>query len=96
MDRLKVIFLGFTLIGLVFSQSFEKLSPKVKEFVIISDDEFTSAYIEKGKLLEKEGKYNEAINNYKISIRLNEPNSFIIMRIGLCYLKLKNYKLCVF
>jgi hypothetical protein len=38
MDRLKVIFLGFTLIGLVFIQSFEKLSPKVKEVVIISDD----------------------------------------------------------
>ena len=63
------------------------------EFAIISDDEFTSAYIEKAKLLEKEGKFNEAIDNYKISIRLNEPNSFIILRIGLCYIKLGNYKI---
>ena len=62
------------------------------EFAIISDDEFTSAYIEKAKVLEK-GKYNEAIDHYKISIRLNEPNSFIILRIGLCYLKLGNYKI---
>ncbi|MED5269287.1 MAG: hypothetical protein VX406_00450 [Bacteroidota bacterium] len=63
------------------------------DFAIISDDEFTSAYIEKGKVLEKEKKYNEAIDNYKISIQLNEPNSFVIYRIGLCYLNLDNYKL---
>ena len=42
---------------------------------------------------EKEKKYNEAIDNYKISIQLNEPNSFVIYRIGLCYLNLDNYKL---
>jgi tetratricopeptide (TPR) repeat protein len=62
------------------------------DFAIISDDEFTSGYIEKGKVLEKEKKYNEAIENYKISIQLNEPNSFVIYRIGLCYIKLDNYK----
>ena len=63
------------------------------DFAIISDDEFTSAYIEKAKTLEKENKYNEAIDNYKVSIRLNEPNSFIILRIGLCYIKLGNHKI---
>ena len=63
------------------------------DFAIISDDEFTSAYIEKGKVLEKEKTYNEAIDNYKISIQLNDPNSFVIYRIGLCYLNLDNYKL---
>ncbi len=63
------------------------------DFAIISDDEFTSAYIEKAKVLEKEKKLKEAIDNYKISIRLNEPNSFIILRIGLCYIKLGNYKI---
>ena len=63
------------------------------DFAIISDDEFTSAYIEKAKTLEKETKYNEAIDNYKVSIRLNEPNSFIILRIGLCYIKLGNHKI---
>ncbi len=63
------------------------------DFAIISDDEFTSGYIEKGKVLEKEKKYNQAIENYKISIQLNEPNSFVIYRIGICYIKLDNYKI---
>ena len=34
------------------------------DFAIISDDTFTGAYIEKGKLLESMGKVNEAIDNY--------------------------------
>ena len=63
------------------------------DFAIISDDEFTSGYIEKGKVLEKEKKYNQAIENYKISIQLNEPNSFVIYRIAICYIKLDNYKI---
>ena len=52
-----------------------------------------AGYIEKGKVLEKEKKYNQAIENYKISIQLNEPNSFVIYRIAICYIKLDNYKI---
>jgi tetratricopeptide (TPR) repeat protein len=65
------------------------------EFAIISDDCFTSAYIEKGKLLEKMGRINQAIDNYEYSLNFNEPNAFVNHRIGLCHLKLGNDKLVI-
>ena len=65
------------------------------EFAIISDDCFTGAYIEKGKLLEKMGRINEAIDNYEFSLNFNDPNAFVNHRIGLCHLKLGNDKLAV-
>ena len=65
------------------------------EFAIISDDCFTGAYIEKGKLLEKMGRINEAIDNYVFSLNFNDPNAFVNHRIGLCHLKLGNDKLAV-
>ena len=40
MKRLKIIFLVFGLCGLATTQSFEELSPKVQEFVSVSDNEF--------------------------------------------------------
>ena len=65
------------------------------DFAIISDDCFTGAYIEKGKLLEKMGRINEAIDNYEFSLNFNDPNAFVNHRIGLCHLKLGNDKLAV-
>ena len=65
------------------------------EFAIISDDCYTSAYIEKGKLLEQMGRINEAIANYKFSLNFNDPNAFVNHRIGLCHLKLGNENLAV-
>ena len=65
------------------------------EFAIISDDCFTSAYIEKGKLLEQMGRINEAIDNYEFSLNFNDPNAFVNHRIGLCHLKLGNDKLAI-
>ena len=62
------------------------------DFAIISDDQFVSAYIEKAKILEKIKKYSEALENYKISIQLSEPNSYILFRISKCYQKLGNKK----
>ena len=62
------------------------------DFAIISDDQFVSAYIEKAKILEKIKKYYEALENYKISIQLSEPNSYILFRISKCYQKLGNKK----
>ena len=41
------------------------------DFAIISDDTFIGAYIEKGKVLEKLKKYEEAIENYKITLALD-------------------------
>ena len=65
------------------------------DFAIISDDQFVSAYIEKAKILEKARKYNNALENYKISLQLSEPNSYIFFRISKCYNKLNNKKLFI-
>ena len=54
------------------------------DFAIISDDQFVSAYIEKAKILEKVKKYKDALENYKISLQLSEPNSYIFFRISKC------------
>jgi tetratricopeptide (TPR) repeat protein len=61
------------------------------EFAIISDDTFVGAYLEKGKVLEKQKKYVEAIENYKITLALDEPTSFALLRIGSCHEKLEEF-----
>ena len=61
------------------------------EFAIISDDTFTGAYIEKGKLLEMLGRLNEAILNYELALETTESNAFIQNSIGRCHEKLGNY-----
>jgi tetratricopeptide (TPR) repeat protein len=65
------------------------------EFAIISDDNFVGAYLEKGKVLEKQKEYKEAIENYKVTLALDEPTSFALLRIGHCYEKLGNDDLAV-
>lgn len=60
------------------------------DFAIISDDEFIGAYFEKGKVLEKMGKYNEAILNYETTIKIEDPTSHAYLRIGKCHEKLQN------
>lgn len=58
------------------------------DFAIISDDTFVGAYLEKGKVLEKQKRYSEAIENYKITLALEEPTSFALLRMGYCHEKL--------
>ncbi len=65
------------------------------DFAIISDDSFVGAYLEKGKVLEKKKQFLEAIENYKITLALEEPTSFALLRIGHCYDKLGTYDLAV-
>lgn len=65
------------------------------DFAIISDDSFVGAYLEKGKVLEKQKKYQEAIENYKITLALDEPTSFALLRIGQCYEALGQFDLAV-
>jgi tetratricopeptide (TPR) repeat protein len=65
------------------------------DFAIISDDTFVGAYIEKGKVLEKLKLYKEAIENYKITLAIDEPTSFALLRIGHCYEKLGQDNLAV-
>jgi tetratricopeptide (TPR) repeat protein len=61
------------------------------DFAIISDDTFIGAYFEKGKVLEKMGRYAEAIESYETTIKIDDPTSHAYLRIGKCYEKLKNY-----
>ena len=65
------------------------------DFAIISDDNFTGAYIEKGKLLETMGRINEAIDNYEIALKTNEPSAFVFQSIGRCHEKLGNNSLAI-
>ncbi|WP_394340462.1 tetratricopeptide repeat protein [Ichthyenterobacterium magnum] len=65
------------------------------DFAIISDDRFVGAYLEKGKVLEKQKQYELAIDNYKITLALDEPTSFALLRIGHCYDKLDKDDLAV-
>lgn len=65
------------------------------DFAIISDDTFVGAYIEKGKVLEKLKNYAEALENYKITLALEDPTSFALLRIGHCYAKLDEDDLAV-
>ncbi len=65
------------------------------DFAIISDDTFVGAYLEKGKVLEKQKQYCEAIENYKITLALDEPTSFALLRIGSCHEKLGDFDLAV-
>ena len=58
---------------------------------LISDDTFTGAYIEKGKLLELLGRLNEAILNYELALKTTETSAFIQNSIGRCYEKLGNF-----
>ena len=65
------------------------------DFAIISDDTFVGAYLEKGKVLEKQKLFEEAIENYKITLALEDPTSFALLRIGYCYEKINENDLAV-
>lgn len=59
------------------------------DFAIIADDTFLGAYFEKGRVLEKLGRYEEAIQNYTATTRLEDPTSHAYLRIGKCYERLQ-------
>lgn len=60
------------------------------DFAIISDDTFIGAYFEKGRVLEKMGKYEEAIENYETTVKIEDPTSHAYLRLGKCHEQLKN------
>ncbi len=65
------------------------------DFAVISDDSFVGAYLERGKVLEAQKKYDEAIENYKTTLQLDDPTSFALLRIGSCFEKLGNRELAI-
>jgi tetratricopeptide (TPR) repeat protein len=60
------------------------------EYATLIDDEFSGAFMEMAKALERLKKYEEAIQNYNRTIELEDPTSYALLRIGKCYEKLGN------
>ncbi|MFJ1366535.1 tetratricopeptide repeat protein [Capnocytophaga canimorsus] len=60
------------------------------DFAIISDDTFTGAYFEKAKVLEMFGEYQKAIENYKITLTLDDASPLVFLHIGKCYEKMND------
>jgi len=78
-------------LGLVLlKKGLQKEALSAFDFALISDDTFTGAYIEKGKLLEEMGRINEAIENYEIALNTNDPSAFVYQCIGRCHETLEN------
>ena len=65
------------------------------DFTLISDDTFVSAYIEKGKLLERKKQYNEALSNYEIALGMVNSSAYLLGRMGACHLILGNEKCAI-
>ena len=82
---------GINLVKFILKSGKSENALSAFEFAIISDDTFTGAYIEKGKLLEMLGRLNEAILNYELALETTESNAFIQNSIGRCHEKLGNY-----
>ena len=60
------------------------------DFAIISDDTFIGAYLEKAKVLERLNRFNEAIDNYNISMAIEGPTAFTYLKIGVCHEKMNH------
>jgi len=60
------------------------------DYAIIIDEQFIGAYIEKAKILEELGRYEEAIENYLVTTELEDPTAFAYYRIGKNFEKLEN------
>ena len=58
------------------------------DYAVLIDESFIGGYLEKAKTLEELERYEEAIENYLITIELDDPTAFAYVRIGECYDKL--------
>ena len=61
------------------------------DYAVLIDEHFIGGYLEKAKTLEELGEYQEAIDNYLITLDLDDPTAFAFVRIGECYEKLHKY-----
>ena len=65
------------------------------DFAIISDETFVGAYLEKAKVLENLNRFEEAIENYEITLAIENTNPFALIKIGYCYEKLEKLELAL-
>ncbi len=60
------------------------------DYAVLIDESFIGGYLEKAKTLEELERYEEAIQNYLITLELDDPTAFVFVRIGECYQKLND------
>lgn len=65
------------------------------DYAVVIDESFVGAYLEKAKTLEQLKQYEEAIENYLITIELDDPTAFAYCRVGECNYKLGNRDLAL-
>ena len=65
------------------------------DYTVLIDEYFLGGYLEKAKTLEQLGNYQEAIDNYLITLELDDPTAFACIRIGECYEKLKKLEAAI-
>ncbi|AUC15531.1 hypothetical protein BTO06_10430 [Tenacibaculum sp. SZ-18] len=58
---------------------------KAFDYAVIIDETFIGGYLEKAKSLEQLGHFEKAIENYLITLELDDPTAFAYVRIGECY-----------
>lgn len=62
------------------------------DYASLIDDEFVGAFVEKAKTLEKLDRPSEAIENYLISLELDDATAFVCYRVARCYEKLEKFE----
>ena len=55
------------------------------DFACVIDENFVGAHLEKGKAYEKLKMYPQAIDCYKITLKITDPTSYVYRRIAVCY-----------
>ena len=58
------------------------------DYAVLIDESFIGGYLEKAKTLEELDRYEEAIQNYLITLELDDATAFVYIRTGECYQKL--------
>lgn len=62
------------------------------DYAVLIDDSFIGGYLEKAKTLEILDRNQEAIENYLITLEIDDATAFVFLRIGECFKKLGNNK----
>jgi tetratricopeptide (TPR) repeat protein len=65
------------------------------DYAVVIDEYFLGGYLEKAKTLEQLKRYEEAIENYLITLKLADANSFTYLHIGACYEALGNTQMAL-
>ena len=65
------------------------------DYAVIIDESFVGGYLEKAKTLEELEQYDKAIENYLITLELDDATAFVCVRTGECYQKLGDLETAV-